>query len=99
MQRVKQMTSINIVSIAQKIASVTALMKNNTNLSHLKYESGRSNISVSDYVLVKFVGKKSFIYYVGQIENKNTESKFSVKYIRKKADCSKFIFLTRLIVA
>lgn len=56
------------------------------------YESGRSNISVSDYVLVKFAGKKSFIYYVGQIEVKNTESEFSVKYLRKKTDCSKFYF-------
>lgn len=56
------------------------------------YESGRSNILVSDYVLVKFVGKKSFIYYVGQIEVKNTESEFSVKYLRKKTDCSKFYF-------
>lgn len=43
-------------------------------------------------MLVKFAGKKSIIYYVGQIEVKNTESEFSVKYLRKKTDCSKFYF-------
>lgn len=64
------------------------------------YESGRSNVSVSNYVLVKFAGEKIFIYYDGQIKVKNTESEFSVKCLRNKANSSNSYFpvgISRLI--
>lgn len=51
------------------------------------------DVNVNDFVLVKFVTKKTILHYVGVIELQlEDKTEFSIKFLRKKENSYKFFF-------
>ena len=47
---------------------------------------------VSDYVVVKFTGKKKIHHYIGQIESVNEFGEFNISFLKKSATNAGYVF-------
>jgi len=42
---------------------------------------------VDNFVLVRFFGKKKFVFYVGRVTSKYSPTDYDVEFLKKKHDC------------
>lgn len=61
------------------------IFNNSDHMSYLETVSDHiGEITINDWVLVRFYGKKSIKHYVGQVINKTSEEEVLVNFTRKK---------------
>ena len=54
------------------------------NIQEIDWKTDKPNIGLNDFVLVKFLTKKSVVYYVGRVESKEDDMQnFKIMYMRK----------------
>lgn len=99
-KKLKSRTQKNVVldaSTSEEEQSISSGESNlDLDLSEEELEELISNVNSStlglnDFVLVKFLGKKTVKYFIGQIEEKIGNTEFGINFMRTK-DKKKFIF-------
>jgi hypothetical protein len=62
------------------------------NIQEIDWKKDKPNIGLNDFVLVKFLTKKSIVYYVGRVESKEDYMEsFKILFMRKN-EKGNFIF-------